>query len=1151
LDYFGPQCNVPWLWRVFRDADIHAVMDVVSRIGEVMLRSRREGGRLLAAAFAVAVLFGGAPAAALPGTVSVNHTAVSHGGVRASQNGQIHTVTLITGDVLRVAAGDRVSVVRGRGREHISFASYRSHGHLHVIPSDARPLVAAGRLDSRLFDVTSLIEFGYDERRAELPLIVVAKGTPAADSGLRLTRGLKAVHGSAGQARKDRLGALWQGLTGKDRRAAAQPLATAKIWLDGVRRPTLDVSVPLIGAPAAWQAGYTGAGVKVAVLDTGIDETHPDLAGKVVARQNFAAAEYPDEDDRDHVGHGTHVASTIAGSGAASGGKYRGVAPDAQLLNGKVCVDVGCAESWILAGMQWAADQGADVVNMSLGGGDTPEIDPLEQAVNDITAQDGVLFVIAAGNEGYFGDHTVSSPASADAALAVAATTKSDGLAEFSSRGPRVGDGGLKPEIGAPGEDIVAARSSVGFLGEPGELYMTLSGTSMATPHTVGAAALLAQEHPQWTPAQLKAALMAAAKPLAGIGAYGQGAGRLDVARAIGQTITADTPSVGFGTAQWPHSDDAPIAKTVTFHNSGAAAVTLDMSVRTIGPGDGAGLFSLSATTVTVPAAGSASVTFTADTRAEVPDGLYSGQLVGAANGVSVSVPFGVEKEVESYNLTLKHIQRDGAPSDNHLTIVNSGVTEYLFFAGAEQTIRLPKGEYFVNSWIDDLVAEPYSTSMLIQPKLVVAGDVTQVLDATTAKPVSARVPDPAAQNVGLILSADYTLPDGSGAGFALIGEEGAAFSALVGPDTTVAGLQSAVSSAWATPGPDGTWYDAPSWYNLAWFFPGTFPTGLDKHPATRELATVKTRFHQHTEGVEALVFSSPTPADNPFGGGWAVGVPFHTPLKRTVYYNTDGVAWQDNYEEYDSADESGGQWAVLSGPRRVYTAGKTTRESWNAPVFGPAFGAATYPWEFVVRNGDHLLIGPPLYSDGAGHAGFSNYTAAKTTLYRNGEKIAEGTDPFLDVEVPPEAAQYRVEMEIARDARYTTKLITAWSFRSGHVEPGEGPFDGYARMPVTSVTFTPDVDDRGLAAATPVAMVPITVAAQPDSGAAALKKLTVDYSTNDGRSWRPVAVVNVGSAWYAFIPQKAGSVISLRAHGVDAGGVAVDETIIRAYQVK
>ena len=162
---------------------------------------------------------------------------------------------------------------------------------------------------------------------------------------------------------------------------------------------------------------------------------------------------------------------------------------------------------------------------------DTPEVDLLEEAVNRLTAQTGTLFVIAAGNEGP-GESTVGSPGSADAALTVGAVDKQDKLADFSSRGPRVGDGAVKPDVTAPGVDIVAAKAKKSVIGDPvGEQYLRLSGTSMATPHTAGAAALLAQQHPSWKAGELKGALMGSAKPAADQTAFEQGTGRIDVAQ--------------------------------------------------------------------------------------------------------------------------------------------------------------------------------------------------------------------------------------------------------------------------------------------------------------------------------------------------------------------------------------------------------------------------------------------------------------------------------------------------------------------------------------------------------------------------------------------------------------------------------------------
>ncbi|NUR48313.1 MAG: S8 family serine peptidase [Hamadaea sp.] len=1099
-----------------------------------MLRIQRGGGRLAAAALAVLVL-GGGSVVAQPGFAS---STVSHTSAQPGRDATTRLVTLITGDVVQIT-GKNVAVLRGAGREHVTFTMSRRGDHVTVIPSDARPLLQAGRLDARLFDVTSLIDFGYDQRRPDLPLIMTGPGTPPADAGLKLGKPLTSIQGRPAKADKKQLGVLWQGLTGHDRRTAAKPLAGAKVWLDGVRKPTLDVSVPLIGAPTAWQSGWTGQGVTVAVLDTGIDLTHPDLAGKVVSSVNFAA-EYPDEDDRDHVGHGTHVASTIAGSGAASGGRYKGVAPDAKLLNGKVCVEFGCAESWILAGMQWAAEQGADVVNLSLGGTDTPDVDPLEQAVNDLTAQYGTLFVIAAGNDGEFGDRTVGSPASADAALAVAATSKTDELAPFSSRGPRAGDAAVKPEISAPGVDIVAACSSVGFLCTPGDPYATLSGTSMATPHTAGAAALLVQQHPQWTPARLKATLMASAKPLDGVGAYGQGAGRVDLARAIGQTITVTQPSVSFGTAVWPHGDDTPITKTVNYHNSGAADVTLQLAVR----GTGLAVFSLSATSVTVPAGGTATVTFTADTRVDVPDGLYSGQLVGTADGVSVSVPFGVEREAESYTLTLDTIGRDGVPSGQHVTDLVSENGAHFTVGSDVTSLRVPAGRYFVTSTI---WAEDGATTTLVDAKLVLDRDKTETLDARIGQPIKITSAGGTVDDGELTTNVSFLPSANFGYSFAAGGYLSSGYYTGQVTDTPVTDVYTNVSALLWRNGPEGDVADAPALHYGAWRVDSGFPTGFTRQIGSAGLATEKVVHRRHMPDAVgyAYTFALPTKDD----GAWASGVPSQLPLHRTVYYDT-AAYYQSGLDEVVEAQGGLTFGASLIGAVKHYPAGQAPATTWNGAPYGPSFANPPGLVGPVSRRGDELFIDVPVVSDAAGHAGYGMYSSASIRLYRDGQLIAEEPGTSLRETVPAEAAEYRLEVRMTRDARLGTAVAGTWTFRSGHTDP-DGPDYGFVRVPVTSVGFAPDLSEDNYAAPAPIAMVPIVVGTQPGIVTAPLTRLDVQVSTDDGARWTTVHVVRTAHGWYAFLPQKAGTFISLKVRGIDAGGHTVDETLLRAYQVR
>jgi len=334
--------------------------------------------------------------------------------------------------------------------------------------------------------------------------------------------------------------------------------------------------------------------------------------------------------------------------------------------------------------MEWAAaEHGAKVVNISLGGFDTPELDPVEQAVNTLTEQTGALFVVAAGNDGPL-PGTVSSPGSADAALTVGAVDDNDELAFFSSRGPRVGDGAIKPDITAPGVEIVAARATGTKLGEPvGDSYVRLSGTSMATPHVVGAAAILAQQHPDWTAPRLKAALMGSATPTAGATVYEQGAGRVDLARAITQTVVSEPPSLSFGLQLWPHHDDAPVTRTLTYHNLGTTPVTLALAASFTGP-DGApapaGSLTLSRASLTVPGNGTADASVTISTRHDGPDGAYTGRITATAGTTVVTTPVAVEKEVESYTLTLRHLDRDGAATPLYSALLFGLDSEYFNF---------------------------------------------------------------------------------------------------------------------------------------------------------------------------------------------------------------------------------------------------------------------------------------------------------------------------------------------------------------------------------------------------------------------------------------------------------------------------------------
>ena len=264
--------------------------------------------------------------------------------------------------------------------------------------------------------------------------------------------------------------------------------------------------VARVGAPNAWPRGQ-GAGVKVAVIDTGIDCSHPDLQCDFSAGANLLDPGSAPMDDNEH---GTHVSGTIAGRGNGNG--VFGVAPKATLIAVKVLDADGAGSlSDIVKGIDWATKAGADVINLSLGGPIGSAA--LERAVKQALAS-GVVVVAAAGNSGPDPD-TVGYPGAYPGVIAVAASDKRDRIAPFSSRGAAIA-------FIAPGVNI---RSTV-----PGGGYKTLSGTSMASPHVAGLAALAIERAARGSNGT-RAALASAASRVPGLNAAEQGSGMIDAAK--------------------------------------------------------------------------------------------------------------------------------------------------------------------------------------------------------------------------------------------------------------------------------------------------------------------------------------------------------------------------------------------------------------------------------------------------------------------------------------------------------------------------------------------------------------------------------------------------------------------------------------------
>lgn len=648
-------------------------------------------------------------------------------------------VTLVTGDVVRLdtfAGGrQRATVVRAanpRGGIH----TFTSGGDVYVEPATASALLAAGKLDEQLFNVSSLVRQGYDDAaRASLPLIVSYRAgaglaPQTAPAGSRTQSVLPSARALAVAATKSEATTFWTSL--------ASNRDVAKVWLDAKVHATLDQSVPQIGAPAAWASGYDGEGVDIAVLDSGIGATHPDFAGRIGAAQDFTGS----GDTVDRVGHGTHVASIAAGTGAASDGRYRGVAPAANLMVGKVLGDDGSGlESWVIAGMQWAASHGADVVNLSLGGAVTKGDDPLSQSLDALSGQYGTLFVVAAGNAsaGVTGTWDVTTPGAAKSALTVGAVSKKDAM-WAGSRNGLMGDAYVKPEIVAPGANITAA-------GTDGFLYRSMTGTSMAAPHVTGSVALLAEEHPDWGPAQFKAALTSTAQPLPDVSAYVGGAGRVDIGRATRQRVYVDQGLLSLGYFARPY-DPATLhpTRTLTYTNDSSAPVTLHLAST---------LDSVSVTpsVLAMPPGGKAQASVVVDAETP-PAGEYSGRITATGDGgLEIDTAFGFYKQDDTVDVTFRALDRNGHPGTARLRVAPYLHSDgryypdniYLTPEQTEWTLRLPEGDYNLFGLVDtpDASGRWYPQSSVVgNPKLSVrAPNSTVTLDARTAQPLSLDTP--------------------------------------------------------------------------------------------------------------------------------------------------------------------------------------------------------------------------------------------------------------------------------------------------------------------------------------------------------------------------------------------------------------------------
>jgi subtilisin family serine protease len=555
--------------------------------------------------------------------------------------------------------------------------------------------------------------------------------------------------------------------------ARLKTVAGATVWPSVTYHELLNRTPQLIGAPTVWgpTLASSGQGIKIGIIDDGVDQTHMffDPTGfsypagfpkgntayttpKVIVARAFAPAtpvwKYANTPfDPQNSDHATNVAgiaagdhdtiATVQGEGKE---KVSGIAPGAYLGNYKVLtvptpgfgLDGNSPE--IVAGIEAAVKDGMDVINLSLG---EPEVEPSRDivvAALDNAADAGVVPVVAAGNDGA-GAGSVSSPANAPEAISVAASTEGDNgpadvIADFSSAGPTPISLEMKPDITAPGVDILSSL--------PGNTWSAhdWSGTSMASPHVAGGAALLKQRHPTWTVAQIKSALTTtgdvvhAAGGVRETGVMREGGGRIDLPRADNPLIFVAPTGLSFGLVH----RGSTATETIGVTDAGGGPAPWNVSVTPQITPSGATV------TATPTVAPGASVTVTLTTTADAAEGEASGFIVLSRGTDTRRLPYwfrvtvprlGTEPHALLHGPGVYHGNTMGKfsrVSSYRYPEVSAAVAIPLDLSGPEQVFRFTTTAPLVNF---GAVVTSHGPGVKVSPRLVLAGDENRLVGQT------------------------------------------------------------------------------------------------------------------------------------------------------------------------------------------------------------------------------------------------------------------------------------------------------------------------------------------------------------------------------------------------------------------------------------
>jgi hypothetical protein len=491
-----------------------------------------------------------------------------------------------------------------------------------------------------------------------------------------------------------------------------------------------------------------------------------------------------------------------------------------------------------------------------------------------------------------------------------------------------------------------------------------------------------------------------------------------------------------------------------------------------------------------------------------------------------------VHREPERYNVTVKVIDHNGAPTDQYATRfvdVNQRKIIEPHDPSGTVVVRLPKGEYYFNALVQNRRDKLGPLAVFDEPAFVVTGDSTLVVDAREAKPLGSTVDKPNARTG--VAKLETTLDTAWGpTGIGVVAIDDFTDVTVKPSATTKKGKYTFVAEEHMAEWNGTSFAGSPYLYHMRHIENGAVPETLRWTVHDRQLAQVRGEHAMATPGMIGV------------RDGF---LPVSLPGTLTEYY-TPNVPWTGALRVAADPEAYPETWVQQSEPR-TYQLGRPTTVRWNTGVFGPAFPKDETLY-VAARIGDFMNVHVPLVTDqGAGRQGES-YSDGVTTLLRDGQVVAEspvaGRGSFT---LPPERAQYTLRASTTRPAaRLSTSISAEWTFTSEQTDGEE-----HAHMPLLAVRFAPDLDDHNAAPAGKRLTIPVTV----ERNRAALGTVhtpTVEVSYDDGRTWQATNVKRHQGKWTVTVNHPAAAeFVSLRGGVSDPDGNSAKVTIIRAYALK